>query len=79
MPVFAVLDQCKIQLFAADHPPPHFHVRANDGSRALVAIADGRIIKGRLPRTAEREMRAFWRDRQTALAAEWSRLNARDA
>ncbi|WP_377161196.1 DUF4160 domain-containing protein [Roseateles sp. UC29_93] len=38
--------------YANDHLPPHFHIRANDGSKAVVAIRDLKVIAGNVPRAA---------------------------
>ena len=39
MPTLARLSTATIAMYAADHLPPHFHVRVNDGREALVEIA----------------------------------------
>ena len=33
-------------MYAADHLPPHFHVRMNDGREALVEIATLAVLRG---------------------------------
>ena len=48
MPTIAVFYGIVIQMYYDDHNPPHFHARYGR-ARALVRIADGRIISGELP------------------------------
>jgi hypothetical protein len=57
-------------MFVDDHSPPHFHVRYGD-DRAIVSIADLRIIRGRLPPTAQRLVEQWARAHQTELMENW--------
>jgi hypothetical protein len=52
-----------IYMYWNDHDPPHFHATYNDYA-AMVAIVDGRVIRGRLPQ------------RVAGLVQEWSLLNS---
>jgi hypothetical protein len=45
-----------IEMYFADHPPPHFHARYG-GEVALIAIASGEVIRGSLPLNALRLVR----------------------
>ena len=45
MPTIARLGPFKIQIFADDHFPPHFHIVCAD-FEALVALSDLSILKG---------------------------------
>jgi len=67
MPTIAEFYGIAIQMFFADHNPPHFHARYGR-ARALVRIADGEIIQGELPPTAARLVResALARNRELA-------------
>jgi hypothetical protein len=49
MPTIARIGNLKIQVFADDHNPPHFHVVTPDGE-ALVSIGRLRILRGDLRR-----------------------------
>lgn len=49
-----------IYMYWKDHGPPHFHA-IYGGAEALVRIADGQFIEGRLPRTA-RKLVLEWRE-----------------
>ena len=46
MPTLARLSHSTITMYAADHLPPHFHVRMNDGREALVEIATLAVLRG---------------------------------
>jgi hypothetical protein len=49
MPTITRLSNCTINLYADDHPPPHFHVRMGDGRQALVAIIGQAVLRGNIP------------------------------
>ena len=46
MPTLARLPKSKLAMYAADRPPPHFHVLATDGSEANVEPGSLRILSG---------------------------------
>lgn len=75
MPTLARLANCTITLYAADHQPPHFHVRLRDGREALV------IIDTLSPLTSSLKPRELiealaWAERNTEiLVAKWQELN----
>ena len=75
MPTLARLPTVSIAMYAADHPPPHFHVRANDGREALVEIDSLAVLAGGV---SKREMVAalVWaRANHEFLRAKWKELN----
>ena len=53
MPTVAWFYGIAIAMYYNDHNPPHFHAQYGQ-SRAVIGIADGRIIAGSLPPTALR-------------------------
>lgn len=61
-----------IEMYYADHPPPHFHVRYG-GESAKVAIATGEIIAGSLPGRALRLVREWMGEHRAELEANWER------
>lgn len=61
-----------IEMYHADHPPPHFHVRYA-GESAKVAIATGELIAGSLPRRAVRLVREWQSEHRAELEANWER------
>lgn len=76
MPTIVKFGNLKIQIFADDHNPPHFHVVTPDGE-ALVAIDTLEIIVGDIDRRSYEAARE-WAARNTeVLASEWKRLNER--
>jgi hypothetical protein len=51
MPVISTFYGILIQMFFADHAPPHFHVRYAEYA-AQINIQTSEVIHGSLPRTA---------------------------
>ena len=75
MPTLARLASSTVTMYAADHLPPHFHVRLNDGREALVEIA---TLQPLTTRSAQRELAdalAWATANQGLLAAKWKELN----
>lgn len=72
MPIISVFFGIIIRMYHDDHAPPHFHA-AYQGQAAFVRISDGVIIKGRLPKTAERIVRQWALDHGDELMANWQR------
>lgn len=48
MPTLAIVDGVKIQFFAREHPPPHFHAVFAE-HRAQIEIASLKVLRGNLP------------------------------
>lgn len=72
MPTIASFYGIAIQMFFDDHNPPHFHARYGR-AKALVRIADGKIISGELPPTAARIVREWALARRPELEENWRR------
>jgi uncharacterized protein DUF4160 len=70
MPTIAYFLGIAVRMFYNDHGLPHFHVRYQ-GHRALVRIADGVIIEGRLPPAVARILREWTQLRHEALMRNW--------
>lgn len=51
MPIISSFFGLYVRMYFADHAPAHIHVEYQ-GHEALVAIADGTIIQGELPKRA---------------------------
>lgn len=75
MPTLARLSNCTVTMYAADHLPPHFHVRANDGREALVEVATLAVLAGRLTKRELAEALAWAAANQALLHAKWKELN----
>ena len=74
MPTIHRVGPFKIQVFADDHLPPHFHIVSPD-IEALVAIRDLSILKGRQHR---RELKPAldWAEENLELIGDaWLRIN----
>lgn len=64
-----------IEMYFADHPPPHFHARYS-GHEATIIIATGEMLAGELPGRALRLVREWRVEHRAELDANW--LRARD-
>lgn len=72
MPTISIFYGISIQMFFFDHNPPHFHARYGR-AKALIRLADGEIIAGDLPPTAQRLVREWALARQAELEENWRR------
>jgi Domain of unknown function (DUF4160) len=75
MPIIASFFGIYVRMYFADHAPAHVHV-AYQGHEALVAIVDGRILQGSLPRRASSLVRQWCMDHQAALLQNWAAAQA---
>jgi hypothetical protein len=67
-----------IYMYWRDHNPPHFHAQyAEDW--AELAIEDGRLLKGSLPRRALRMVREWRRAHEDELRENWERVQQPEA
>lgn len=62
-------------MYHLDHAPPHFHAIYGQ-YEAEIDIASGRILKGRLPRRAERFIREWLRAYRSELGQDWDLARA---
>jgi hypothetical protein len=74
MPTIISIGGLKIQVFADDHFPPHFHVVGPD-FEVLVAMSDLSILKGGRYHREVREAMEWARQNSDVLRKEWARLN----
>jgi hypothetical protein len=73
----ARVDGLKIEIFAREHPPPHFHVSAGHID-ATFSLADGSLLEGRLP-GRERALILWWYARSRPLLIEtWNETRPTD-
>ena len=70
MPTIALFYGIIIEMYWADHNPPHFHARYG-GARALIRISDGEIIAGELPSGAKRIVKSWASLRRAELQHNW--------
>jgi hypothetical protein len=76
VPTVKVLSRAKIEMFADDHAPPHFHLRGPT-SNALVRLDKLSVMRGTYSRRDLAEALAWAEGNLPLLYAEWSRLNER--
>lgn len=72
MPTISQFFGILIMMYFDDHNPPHFHARYNE-FEALIAIENGQILEGELPKTAT-QLVEFWRKQhREELVANWEK------
>jgi hypothetical protein len=75
MPVISYFFGIYVRMYFDDHLPAHVHVEYQ-GAEALVAIATGQVIEGRLPKKAAKLVRDWCLDHQGELQENWQRAVA---
>lgn len=75
MPIIAYFFGIVITMRHNDHPPPHFHAEYQ-GFEALVSIATGDVLEGKLPKSAARIVRDWAIQHRAELTENW--FKARD-
>lgn len=73
MPTLASFNGIKIQLYADEHPPPHFHARYAEFI-AQIALDDLQVIEGSLPVPQLRQVREWASTRTSQLLVAWTTL-----
>jgi hypothetical protein len=72
MPTISIFFGIIIEMYWRDHAPPHIHVW-HQGRTAIVSIATGEVMKGKLPNKARRIVRDWVDDHRAELMANWER------
>ena len=75
MPTVAWFYGIAVAMYYNDHNPPHFHARYGH-ARAVIGIADGRILAGSLPPTALRLVSEWALAHRRDLEENWARARA---
>jgi hypothetical protein len=70
MPRISVFYGIAIYMYFRDHAPPHFHAQYA-GDEAVIAIADGRVIRGEIPDRALRLVREWLEAHRRELDENW--------
>jgi hypothetical protein len=70
MPVIARIDGVTIELYPAEHPPPHVHARYAE-HMVLIDISNGAILKGGLPPAQMRKVVTWMSGREDRLMNAW--------
>jgi hypothetical protein len=72
MPLISYFFGIYVRMYFDDHAPAHFHVEYQ-GAEALVAIATGEVIEGRLPKKAAKLVKDWCLEHQAELQDNWQR------
>jgi hypothetical protein len=75
MPIISTFFGIIVRMYFDDHGPPHIHVEYQ-GREALIAIADGEIVQGELPRRAHAIVKQWCLDHRAELAQNWANAQA---
>lgn len=75
MPTLARLSQSRVSMYAADHQPPHCHIRANDGREVLIDITRLQVLRGQIGPRALAEAMQWIQARQAELLDRFKELN----
>jgi hypothetical protein len=75
MPTVSIFFGIVIRMYHDEHPPPHFQA-SYQGFTAFVAISDGEMVHGTVPKKAARLVKQWAPDYQDALMANWARGEA---
>lgn len=75
MPRICEFHGIAIYLYYADHGPPHFHA-FHGGAEAVIAIRDGQVLSGNLPRRIIDMARTWGRLRRRELLENWDLARA---
>jgi hypothetical protein len=70
MPRISLFYGIAIYMYFRDHAPPHFHAQYA-GDEAVIAIADGHVIRGELPERALRLVREWLDAHRRELDENW--------
>lgn len=76
MPTIVTIGSLKIQVFADDHNPPHFHVVTPD-REALIRISDFAVIAGSISGREYKTAIGWAGEHRKEIEDEWTRLNER--
>lgn len=78
MPRLSAFYGIVIYMYFADHNPPHFHAIYGE-HEALIAISDGSVIGGALPRTAGKLVHQWLEIHKDELETNWRRAQVPDS
>jgi len=71
MPIISTFFGIIVRMYFDDHAPPHIHVEYQ-GYEAQIAIADGSVVKGKLPKRALALVRQWCLDHRAELEQNWA-------
>ena len=73
MPTIAIVSGVRLVLYLNDHLPPHIHALFGDYS-AMLSIATGDVLQGKLPKAKLKAVQAFLDRRREQVAYYWEEL-----
>ena len=74
MPTIKMFDGIKVDVYARDHPPPHFHALYG-GYEELIVIETLETYAGGLPKTQRRKVVAWAANHKDWLLSVFNQLN----
>jgi hypothetical protein len=77
VPTVAIVAGVKIQLYAQEHPPPHFHAVFAE-FRAQIAIDSLRVLNGTLPPAKLTAVLSWAAQRRRPLLEAWETVLAKE-
>jgi uncharacterized protein DUF4160 len=76
MPTVAIVEGVKIQFFAREHPPAHFHAVFAE-FRVQIAIESLQVMKGSIPQAKLRTAISWAEPRRDKLRRAWETVTAK--
>lgn len=74
MPTIRRFNNFRIDMYADDHPPVHFHIITPE-TKALVDVETLEVLAGRVPGKILREAIEWAKDNKKELKEKWQQLN----
>ncbi|GAB3640034.1 DUF4160 domain-containing protein [Spirosoma arcticum] len=74
MPVIALLDGLKIEMYFNDHAPPHIHAKHAE-HEVLITIQEFAVFAGYLPARQLKQVQQYVTTNQEKLLARWKQYN----
>ena len=74
MPVIALFDGLKVEMYFNDHAPPHIHAKYAE-YEVLVTIRESTVFAGHLPARQLKQVQQYVNDNQEKLLARWEQYN----
>jgi hypothetical protein len=71
MPTVKRFGRCRIEMYFADHPPPHFHVITRNDERVAILIETLVVWAGEADKRDTAEALAWARQNRSILRSRW--------
>ena len=73
MPTIAIIAGVRLVIYPKDHLPPHLH-SLYSGHEAMISIATGQVLEGKLPLPKLREIRTWLMANQGQVSYIWCEI-----